>query len=63
MLNIHRFIHCLEERYLFYIIVQVDIAANVQPENVQSIWNLRGVLNNSWHRVHVDVAESLHSNL
>ncbi|KAK8937173.1 Sulfite oxidase [Platanthera zijinensis] len=29
----------------------VDSAANVQPENVESIWNLRGILNTSWHRV------------
>eukprot|EP01018_Ginkgo_biloba_P022603 Gb_35091 [translate_table: standard] len=42
----------------------VDSAANVQPESVESIWNLRGVLNNSWHRVHVVSAPaSIHSNL
>ncbi|XP_059452408.1 sulfite oxidase [Corylus avellana] len=38
----------------------VDIAANVQPEKVQDIWNLRGILNTSWHRVQVLVG---HSNL
>ncbi|KAK9678350.1 hypothetical protein RND81_11G205800 [Saponaria officinalis] len=38
----------------------VDIAANVQPESVESIWNLRGILNTSWHRVHVRIG---HSNL
>lgn len=38
----------------------VDSSASVQPENVEDIWNLRGVLNNSWHRVKVRVA---HSNL
>ncbi|KAE9466411.1 hypothetical protein C3L33_01701, partial [Rhododendron williamsianum] len=38
----------------------VDIASNVQPENVENIWNLRGILNTSWHRVHVRVG---HSNL
>ncbi|KAF8390634.1 hypothetical protein HHK36_025161 [Tetracentron sinense] len=38
----------------------VDMAANVQPENVEVIWNLRGILNTSWHRVHVQVG---HSNL
>ncbi|XP_010250746.1 PREDICTED: sulfite oxidase isoform X2 [Nelumbo nucifera] len=38
----------------------VDTAANVQPENVEVIWNLRGILNTSWHRVHVRVG---HSNL
>ncbi|CAI5953610.1 unnamed protein product [Closterium sp. NIES-64] len=29
----------------------VDSSSNTQPEDVESIWNLRGVLNNSWHRV------------
>ncbi|XP_043704204.1 sulfite oxidase isoform X1 [Telopea speciosissima] len=38
----------------------VDVAANVQPEDVAVIWNLRGVLNTSWHRVKVRVS---HSNL
>jgi len=38
----------------------VDVAANVQPEKVQDIWNLRGILNTSWHRVQVRVG---HSNL
>ncbi|XP_022750471.1 sulfite oxidase-like [Durio zibethinus] len=36
----------------------VDSAANVQPEKVQDIWNLRGILNTSWHRVHVLVGHS-----
>ncbi|KAA8530102.1 hypothetical protein F0562_004811 [Nyssa sinensis] len=36
----------------------VDTAANVQPENVENIWNLRGILNTSWHRVHVRVGHS-----
>ncbi|KAM7509249.1 hypothetical protein LguiA_019702 [Lonicera macranthoides] len=36
----------------------VDTAANVQPENVEFIWNLRGILNTSWHRVHVRVGHS-----
>ncbi|XP_044505406.1 sulfite oxidase-like [Mangifera indica] len=36
----------------------VDSAANVQPENVETIWNLRGVLNTSWHRLHVRVGHS-----
>ncbi|CAN8269790.1 unnamed protein product [Cochlearia groenlandica] len=38
----------------------VDSAANVQPENVETVWNLRGVLNTSWHRVLVRLG---HSNL
>lgn len=33
----------------------VDSSYNAQPENVGPIWNLRGVLNNSWHRVSVSV--------
>ncbi|XP_052196698.1 sulfite oxidase [Diospyros lotus] len=36
----------------------VDTAANVQPENVESIWNLRGVLNTSWHRVQFRIGKS-----
>ncbi|XP_031405851.1 sulfite oxidase [Punica granatum] len=36
----------------------VDIAGNVQPENVETIWNLRGILNTSWHRVQVRVGHS-----
>ncbi|XP_073159307.1 sulfite oxidase [Henckelia pumila] len=38
----------------------VDSAANVQPENVAVIWNLRGILNTSWHRINVRIG---HSNL
>ncbi|XP_053564091.1 sulfite oxidase, mitochondrial [Bombina bombina] len=33
----------------------VDSSYNVQPDTVAPIWNLRGVLNNSWHRVQVTV--------
>ncbi|KAL7197096.1 hypothetical protein ACSBR1_037005 [Camellia fascicularis] len=35
----------------------VDTAANVQPENVVVIWNLRGILNNSWHRIQIHVKD------
>ncbi|CAD6262645.1 unnamed protein product [Miscanthus lutarioriparius] len=31
----------------------VDSAANVQPEKVEDIWNLRGILNTSWHRIKI----------
>lgn len=34
----------------------VDDSYNVQPDTVAPIWNLRGVLSNAWHRVHVRVA-------
>ncbi|XP_051857757.1 sulfite oxidase, mitochondrial [Antechinus flavipes] len=33
----------------------VDDGYNVQPDTVAPIWNLRGVLSNAWHRVHVQV--------
>ncbi len=29
----------------------VDSACNTQPEDASGIWNLRGVLNNAWHKV------------
>lgn len=35
----------------------VDSSYNVQPDTIAPIWNMRGVLNNAWHRVHVDVVE------
>jgi sulfite oxidase len=33
----------------------VDAAHNQQPERTGPIWNLRGILNNSWHGVNVNV--------
>ncbi|GAB6029610.1 hypothetical protein CHUAL_005350 [Chamberlinius hualienensis] len=33
----------------------VDSSYNVQPDTVAPVWNLRGVLNNAWHRVNVTV--------
>lgn len=46
------------------IVKSVDSAANVQPEDVSTIWNLRGILNTSWHRVQVFNASMLpHSHL
>uniref|UniRef100_A0A8C8SKS2 Sulfite oxidase, mitochondrial n=1 Tax=Pelusios castaneus TaxID=367368 RepID=A0A8C8SKS2_9SAUR len=35
----------------------VDTSYNVQPDTVEPIWNLRGVLSNAWHRVHITVAQ------
>lgn len=32
----------------------IDSSYNTQPERVESIWNLRGLLNNAWHRVKVN---------
>ena len=36
----------------------VDKSYNTQPDTVAPIWNLRGVLSNAWHRVHVNVTAS-----
>lgn len=35
----------------------VDSSYNSQPEGVAGVWNLRGVLNNAWYRVHVNVKQ------
>eukprot|EP00043_Microstomoeca_roanoka_P001918 m.35362 g.35362 ORF g.35362 m.35362 type:complete len:495 (-) comp11131_c2_seq1:37-1521(-) len=35
----------------------VDSSANQQPESPSSVWNLRGILNNSWHRVDLNIEE------
>ncbi|OAY75268.1 Sulfite oxidase [Ananas comosus] len=40
----------------------VDSAANVQPQNVDEVWNLRGILNTSWHRVRVRNASRVVAN-
>jgi sulfite oxidase len=34
-----------------------DSAYNCQPDSVRGIWNLRGINNNAWHRVPVDIVE------
>jgi len=31
----------------------VDSGYNTQPENIEDIWNLRGILNNSWHKISI----------
>lgn len=33
--------------------VATDSNENTQPESAKSLWNLRGLLNNSWHSVNV----------
>jgi hydroxyacylglutathione hydrolase len=32
-----------------------DSAASTQPESAEGIWNMKGYINNSWHRVHFSV--------
>ena len=34
----------------------IDAAHNCQPEGSAGVWNLRGLANNSWHRVPISVA-------
>lgn len=50
------FIYSLVFQTLFYYFFQVDSSANVQPEHVETIWNLRGILNTSWHRIRLQIA-------
>ena len=33
----------------------VDAQYNSQPDNVAPLWNIRGVLNNAWHRIEIHV--------
>lgn len=33
----------------------LDEACSAQPDSVAGLWNLRGVLNNAWHRVELEV--------
>ena len=32
-----------------------DSSYNTQPEHMKGVWNLRGVLNNTWHTVELNV--------
>lgn len=34
--------------YINIIVKATDAANNTQPENIKDIWNMRGLLNNSW---------------
>lgn len=34
-----------------------DASYNTQPETAASVWNIRGLANNAWHRVAVTVAD------
>ncbi|UJR09097.1 hypothetical protein I4U23_013344 [Adineta vaga] len=36
----------------------MDIHTNSQPDTPMGIWNIRGVMNNSWHKITLQIAES-----
>lgn len=42
------------------VVKAVDSSYNTQPDTMEPIWNLRGVLANAWHRVNVTQAKSNH---
>ncbi|XP_038072396.1 sulfite oxidase-like [Patiria miniata] len=35
----------------------IDSSHNVQPDTMKGIWNVRGLLNTAWHRIHVGVVQ------
>jgi len=35
----------------------IDVSYNQQPESIEHIWNIRGINNNSWPRVHIKHAD------
>jgi len=35
----------------------VDISMNHQPESLRSVWNLRGIMNNSYHHVEIELVQ------
>lgn len=39
------------------VVKATDRAYNTQPETPAGIWNLRGLLNNAWHRVEVEIID------
>lgn len=36
-----------------------DSAYNSQPERAETVWNVRGVVNNSWHTIRVNISTSV----
>ena len=39
----------------------VDTSHNAQPDSIDGIWNLRGLIHNAWHRVKVNVPRNWRS--
>ncbi len=35
----------------FLVVRAIDSAANLQPEEIRSVWNFKGYMNNAWHRI------------
>lgn len=35
----------------------VDAAMNTQPSELEAVWNLRGIVNNAYHRIPVNAVE------
>lgn len=50
----------VEDKEITILCKAVDSSYNVQPDTVAPIWNLRGVLNNAWHRITVTVGTDEH---
>ena len=42
-----------DDKTIELVVKAVDEGYNSQPETPDSIWNVRGILNNSWHRIFV----------
>ena len=47
-------------RWLSLTCKATDESFNTQPESAASIWNLRGILNNSWHTIRVRLPKCNH---
>ncbi|OQR99410.1 sulfite oxidase [Thraustotheca clavata] len=45
--------------HLDVVVKAIDSSYNVQPDTINPIWNMRGVLNNAWHRIHVPIQKPL----
>ena len=37
------------------VVKATDSSHNVMPKDAQDVWNIRGIMNNSWHRIKIKV--------
>jgi sulfite oxidase len=44
----------LDKKSLEIVCVATDSDQNTQPETPKSIWNARGLMNNSWHKIKIE---------